>query len=210
MQRRLGLVWGFHPASTTQAAALLLDPGMNPTASESKIDLADYSGIPAVVLESLRVRLAQLVHSLNGLHAGVTSRQLPPWPALHQQFNIALLQLESVVSNLESVPDATQGAVVYPMPSFPSRSFGGLLTTLLRKKSLPEIEEWITDGNEMLASEGLDLEADDEFCQWAWETTEAVTQITVKPLSFKAPATAGGWPIDKVIAFMAGQDVENK
>lgn len=187
-----------------------LSSRMNSSPSESMIDLKDYSGIPAVVLESLRVRLAQLAHSLNGLHAGVSSPQLPPWPALHQQFNIALLQLESVVSNLESVPDATQGAVVYPMPSFPSRSLGGLLTTLLRKKSLPEVEEWIDDGNKMLASEGLDPEADDAFCQWAWKTTEEKTQINVKPLSFKSPASAGGWPIDKVIAFMAGQDVENK
>lgn len=178
---------------------------MNGLLGKSTTSQADFSGIPTVALESLRVRLAQLVHSLNGLNASVSGQALAPWPSLHQQFNVALLQLESVVSNLENVPDATQSAVVYPMDNFPSRAMGGLLTTLLRKKNLPEVEEWIKEGDSVTESEGVDQEADDEFSQWAWDTAEELTQIKVSQLSFAPPKEPNGWPLDKAVSFMAGQ-----
>ena len=166
----------------------------------------DFSGVPVLALESLRVRMGQLVHSLSNLNAAVSGPQLPPWPALHQQFNVALLQLESVVSNLDVMPESTQRAVVFPTSLFPSGPQSGLLTTLLRKKALPDVEEWIRSGDEMIASEGLDPEADDDFCQWALDTATEITQINVVPQKFQPPPAAGGWHLDKTVAFLAGSD----
>lgn len=165
----------------------------------------DFTGIPVLTLESLRVRLSQLVHSLNTLSASVSGPQLPPWPALHQQFNVALLQLESVVSNLDVMPEATQRAVVFPTALFPSNSLNGLLTTLIRKKALPDVEEWFKQGEGMIESEEIDTAADDEFCDWALDTATEITQINVVPLQFQPPPAAGGWHLDKTIEFLAGK-----
>lgn len=188
-----------------QGTSTRLNINMNGFLGGSNSSQADFSGIPTVVLESLRVRLAQLVHSLNTLKVSVSGPVLSPWPSLHQQFNVALLQLESVVANLENVPDATQSAVVYPMDNFPVRSMDGLLTTLLRKKNLPEVEDWIKEGDDIIESERIDQSADDEFSQWAWDTAEELTQIKVSHLTFAAPQESSGWTIDKAVSFMAGQ-----
>ena len=165
-------------------------------------DEVDYSGVPSVVLESLRVRLSQLVHSLTSLSNRVQSAELPAWPALHQQFNLAVLQLSSLVSTLESFYSNLGRAVTYPMPSFPAKTQEWLLTTLLRKKNLPEVDEWIAEG--VSAGENHSASGNEEFSQWALDQLEDSEPLPPMTGISSSPATAGH-SLKQVIGFMSGQ-----
>lgn len=164
----------------------------------------DFTGIPTVVLDSLRIRLSQLVHSLTALNNDVCKARLPEWPALHKQFNVTLVQLGSVLGSLEDVRVALQEAIVFPTAKFPLNTHAALLTTLLRKKNLPDVEEWIDKGTEMISTNSIDESLDDDFSQWAWEVAEENTQINVTPINLDDTTPATQWTLENAISFMYG------
>lgn len=183
----------------------------------------DLSAVPVAALESLRLRLTQLTHSLNSMHAQLMQSTMPSWPALHSQFNVILKQLMSLSETISQYSDVLQRTVAYPLPNFPTAQQAGLLSTLLRKKPLPTVEEWMTSGKE--ASLGVKIKMDEDFCAWAateitqeaedheWEGFLTSKQIesgerdsglrasNQEPTVSQSNRT--GWPIEKVISVMA-------
>lgn len=101
--------------------------------------------LPSDALESIRMRLSQISHSLTLLSAQLTSANpLPPWPALLSQFNVLLSQLTSLSVALDMThAPALKGTLVYPTPAFPIFQQESLLLTLLRKKVTPQVQDWI-------------------------------------------------------------------
>src|SRR5690349_18303771 len=95
---------------------------------------------------------------------------LPSWQNLQQQFNVLFTQLSSLSTTMSSYSETLQRTVAYPLPNFPTVQQQNLLTTLLRKKNLPSVDEWIEQGKE--ASKDISLKQDDEFCNWAIKVVE--------------------------------------
>ncbi|KAK9427904.1 mediator of RNA polymerase II transcription complex subunit 8-domain-containing protein [Lipomyces doorenjongii] len=106
----------------------------------------DTASVPVDSLESIRLRLSQLTHWLNRLQALVQQPTLPPWHTLHSQFAMVLKQLASLAHTLDQHADTLRATNAYPLPSFPVVQETGLLTTLLRKRVEPEVDEWIKAG----------------------------------------------------------------
>ncbi|KAK9239644.1 mediator of RNA polymerase II transcription complex subunit 8-domain-containing protein [Lipomyces kononenkoae] len=112
-----------------------------------KVDPAmDAASVPVESLESIRLRLSQLTHWLNRLQALVQQPTLPPWQTLHSQFAMVLKQLAALSQTLNQHADTLRATNAYPLPSFPVVQETWLLTTLLRKRVEPEVEEWIKAG----------------------------------------------------------------
>ncbi|VVT48700.1 uncharacterized protein SAPINGB_P001908 [Magnusiomyces paraingens] len=133
---------------------------------------ADMSAIPINALEFLRLKLTQLTHSLNMMHALLLKPVLPPWPNLHAQFNVILKQLMSLSETLAHYRDILARTVVYPLPSFPLITQGASLRSLLRKKATPEVEEWIANARTLAQESGVQVTADEEFSAFAAATVE--------------------------------------
>ncbi|OLL23579.1 Mediator of RNA polymerase II transcription subunit 8 [Neolecta irregularis DAH-3] len=98
-------------------------------------------------------------------HHGKTTAQimgLQDRPTLHSTFTILLAQLDSIMKSLSLVASRFRETVVFPEGNFPARAEENLLTTLLRKKVDPSVEEWET---EALVNDPA--ENDDEFREWA-------------------------------------------
>lgn len=182
-------------------------------------DRPDYSGVPVTALESLRLRLQQLAHSLSGLYGQLQQATIPAWPALQGQFNIILTQLTSMSASLASFSEQLQRTVAYPLPSFPIAQ-QGLLTTLLRKKHLPEVQEWIDSGRAVATN--VKMKAENEFCSWAadvvqreqalheWSgfVTRADRDAGVPDTGLqRRVADSEGLSVDQIITFMARGDV---
>ncbi|KAG5519609.1 hypothetical protein PMAC_001764 [Pneumocystis sp. 'macacae'] len=118
---------------------------------------------PLNVLESLRNRALQLLHSLTHfLNIIDHSDPLPSWPVLVSNLNILLSNVNSI-SLLLQESDILKETRVFPSSSFPVRQQEGLLTTLLRKKVAPEVEEWEAEGRLL----GAHVEEDTSFYEWA-------------------------------------------
>ncbi|SMN19600.1 similar to Saccharomyces cerevisiae YBR193C MED8 Subunit of the RNA polymerase II mediator complex [Maudiozyma saulgeensis] len=136
----------------------------------------DFRGVPSQALDAIRMRLAQLTHSLRKIRDDLSKAELPQWYSLQSQLNVTLTQLMSVTSTLEHFHDTLDATVVYPLPKFPTTSHETLLTTLLRKKYTPEVDEWLSESRE---ASGLDqaqlttknvkqvLQKDKECTKWA-------------------------------------------
>lgn len=138
----------------------------------------DYSGVPGPALDSVRMRLAQLTHSLRRIRDDLSRADLTQWYSLQSQINVTLSQLMSVTSTLQHFEDTLDSTIVYPLPKFPTTSHESLLTTLLRKKNIPEVEEWIKDAIEasgvdtnMMRDDEIEkiLEKNNEDSKWALE-----------------------------------------
>lgn len=139
----------------------------------------DYSGVPSQALDAVRMRSAQLTHSLRRLRDELSKAELPQWYSLQSQLNVTLSQLMSLTSTMQHFQDTLSSTVVYPLPSFPTTSHEGLLTTLLRKKNIPEVDEWIEsarEASELNATAGDNNETtkalndDKEVTSWALRT----------------------------------------
>ncbi|EDO16883.1 hypothetical protein Kpol_1024p37 [Vanderwaltozyma polyspora DSM 70294] len=114
----------------------------------------NFNGVPAQALDAVRMRLAQLTHSLKRIRDELARATVPQWYTLQSQLNVTLSQLMSVTSTLQHFQDTLDSTVVYPLPSFPTTSHEGLLTTLLRKKNIPEVDDWLAFSKDV---SGLDL-----------------------------------------------------
>ena len=159
----------------SQNSAPLMNKNSNLSLNEETYK-ADFSGVPSQALDAIRMRLAQLTHSLRKIREDLSKAELPQWYALQSQLNVTLTQLMSVTSTLEHFHETLDATAVYPLPKFPTTSHEPLLTTLLRKKYTPEVDEWIQQSKE---ASGLDttqldkkniteiLQKDKESTKWA-------------------------------------------
>ncbi|QSL66476.1 hypothetical protein MERGE_000856 [Pneumocystis wakefieldiae] len=118
---------------------------------------------PLNILESLRNRVLQLLHSFTHfLNIIDHSDALPSWRVLISNFNTLLSHVDSI-SFLLQESDILKETKVFPSSNFPVRQQEGLLTTLLRKKVAPETEEWEAEGRLL----GINAEEDTSFYEWA-------------------------------------------
>lgn len=108
----------------------------------------DFNGVPTQALDAVRMRLAQLTSSLKKIRDELAKPDLPQWHSLQSQLNVTLTQLQSVTTTLEHFRETLDSTVVYPLPNFPTTSHENLLTTLLRKKYTPEVDEWFKKAKE--------------------------------------------------------------
>lgn len=128
----------------------------------------DTSQIPYESLESIRHRLNQVHLSLRKLsdqtnHNRYTNKfKLPSYSSFQNQLGVLITQLNSITLHLSANADVLESTNVFPIATFPTTQQEGLVTTLLRKKVLPEVEEWIEE-----ASSKGDLEnINEEFAIW--------------------------------------------
>ncbi|KAL7667204.1 Mediator of RNA polymerase II transcription subunit 8 [[Candida] zeylanoides] len=136
----------------------------------------DYTSIPLEPLETIRSRLNQVHLSLRKLFDQInhhnrhpTKVRFPNYATLQSQLQILLTQLHTLTTNLDGYAEQLRAANVYPLPTFPATQQENLLTTLLRKKPLPEIDEWIESAlahTQGASSPGTTLQQHDEFAQW--------------------------------------------
>ncbi|CAI4055832.1 RNA polymerase II mediator complex subunit MED8 SKDI_02G3010 [Saccharomyces kudriavzevii IFO 1802] len=139
----------------------------------------DFNGVPGQALDAVRMRLAQLTHSLRRIRDEMSKAELPQWYTLQSQLNVTLSQLVSVTSTLQHFQETLDSTVVYPLPKFPTTSHESLVTTLLRKKNIPEVDEWMKYVREasgistnLLKDEEMAklLQQDKEITNWARTT----------------------------------------
>ncbi|CDO95153.1 unnamed protein product [Kluyveromyces dobzhanskii CBS 2104] len=118
--------------------------------------IADFSDVPTQALDALRMKLSQLTASLSKIRDEMSRAELPQWYTLQAQLTVTLTQLSSLTNTLDHYEETLDSTVAYPLPSFPTTAHEGLITTLMRKKNIPEVEEWIKDAKE---TNGLDIES---------------------------------------------------
>jgi mediator of RNA polymerase II transcription subunit 8 len=128
----------------------------------------DGSQIPYESLESTRHRLSQVYSSLKKLSELVSHNRylgkvkLPTYASLQNQLGVLITQLNSISSQLANNVDVLSSTNVFPTAEFPTTQHEGLVTTLLRKKVLPDVEEWIESALNKPPSEHVD----ENFAEW--------------------------------------------
>lgn len=156
----------------------------------NKVEKFDTSSIPLETLETIRNRLNQvhlslrkLFDQLNHHNRHPTKVRYPSYQSLQSQFQILLTQLHTLTSILDSNDEQLKSTNVYPLPTFPAAQQENLLTTLLRKKPLPEIDEWIDNAilkckqlNESTTQSSALLRQVDEFAQWCSAKVEELQE----------------------------------
>lgn len=133
----------------------------------------DVTQIPIDSLESIRNRANQIHLSLRKLADQINHHnrhpdkfKLPHYIHIQNQFQVLINQLHSIASNLENNENILKNTNVFPLPNFPTTQQEGLVTTLLRKKPLPEVDEWIEKAISETELIKVNLSQDDQFAQW--------------------------------------------
>lgn len=116
----------------------------------------DFKNVPSQALDALRMRLSQLIASLAKIRDEMSRAELPQWYTLQAQLTVTLTQLSSLTNTLHHYEEGLDAVVAYPLPSFPTTAHEGLITTLMRKKNIPEVDEWIRNARE---TSGIDVES---------------------------------------------------
>lgn len=150
-------------------------PGSRNNALSLNIQV-DNSQIPTDSLEAIRNRLNQVHLSLRKLAEQINLHnrhpykvKLPSYAHLQNQFQVLITQLNSIATNLSNNDELLRNTNVYPTPLFPTTQQEGLLTTLLRKKPLPEVDEWMDSALKKVEAErGSSLQKADEMAQWCF------------------------------------------
>lgn len=131
--------------------------------------------IPAESLELIRNRLSQVHQSLRKLADQINLHnrnpakvRLPSYSNLQSQFQVLITQLQTIAARLDSNDETLKTTNVYPLPAFPTTQHEGLVTTLLRKKPLPEVDEWIDAAIAESDQFKLPIHADDDFAEWCY------------------------------------------
>jgi len=125
--------------------------------------------LPIEALESLRQSQAHLTHSLTTFLGTLQQEPLPPPETLLNHLSLLLSHLNSLTSTLQN-PRFSQdlkSTAVYPNTNFPVRSHETILTSLLRRKLLPDDEQWELTGRQISDGIHVDPEREDEFVEWA-------------------------------------------
>ena len=125
----------------------------------------DTSQVPYEALESIRHRLNQVYVSLRKLadqirYSPTGKIRLPNYAHFVNQFQVLITQLNLITITLNQNIEVLTHTNVYPLPAFPTSQQEGLLTTLLRKKVLPEVDEWIDTA--LKCVDGVD----DDYARW--------------------------------------------
>lgn len=131
-----------------------------------------YNSVPLDSLESLRLRLTQVTHTLNKLSTEIKSSTMPQWSSLQSQLSIVLTQLSSLAMALDEHSVTLESTVAYPLPSFPTTEQEGLLTTLMRKKLSPEVTDWIKEAKENSTGAEILISDDENLMRFAIEEFE--------------------------------------
>lgn len=85
---------------------------------------------------------------------------------IQNQLQVLITQFHSLAAQLDANSELLKDTNVYPLPAFPTSQQEGLLTTLLRKKPLPEVDEWIESALTEKDGKSTNVQADDLFSQW--------------------------------------------
>ncbi|KAK6465370.1 mediator complex, subunit Med8 [Scheffersomyces coipomensis] len=139
----------------------------------------DTSQIPVDSLETIRNKLNQVHLSLRKLSDQINLHnrhpnkvKLPSYAHFQNQFQVLITQLHSIATNISNNDELLQNTNVYPTPLFPTTQQEALLTTLLRKKALPEVDEWTESAiktRDLMSSNGTNnLQKEDEFAEWSF------------------------------------------
>lgn len=140
---------------------------ISPMSQPNKYPPLEFKELPVVPLEQLRPRLTQLTHSLRKFEDSLRETQpLPNWTTVQNQFNVILSQLTSFAKALDQNRAVLESTTVFPNYEFDTTQHEGLVTTLLRKKHLPEVDEWI-DMTETVDQRTID--ADDQMARQCYE-----------------------------------------
>lgn len=92
---------------------------------------------------------------------------MPGFSSLSSQLQVLVTQLQTIASQLDANADILRLSNAFPLPEFSTTQHEGLVTTLLRKKPLPEVDEWIDIAiAESEKYDDLPLEKEDEFAEW--------------------------------------------
>lgn len=140
------------------------------------------NNIPVDSLELIRNRLNQVYQSLRKLADQINysnrnpKLKLPGYLALHGQFQVLITQLQTIATQLDSNSDVLRSTNAYPLPNFPTTHQEGLLTTLLRKKPLPAVDEWIDGALSESSNFKLPTQKDDEFAEWCHAITKELEE----------------------------------
>lgn len=133
------------------------------------------SQIPAEALELIRNRLSQvhqllrkLADQINLHNRNPAKVKLPSYLNLQLQFQVLITQLQTIAARLDSNDEVLKATNVYPLPAFPTTQQEGLVTTLLRKKPLPEVDEWIDAAIAESELFKLPIHTDDDFAEWCY------------------------------------------
>ncbi|KAM9920635.1 hypothetical protein OXX59_007055 [Metschnikowia pulcherrima] len=145
-----------------------------PQQSPEEPKLNPHNDIPVESLELIRNRLHQVYQSLRKLadQINYTNRnpkaKLPSYSSLHGQFQVFITQLHSIASQLDHNSEVLGSTNAYPLPNFPTTQHEGLVTTLLRKKPLPAVDEWVDEAMKNSEAFKLTVEKDNEFAEWCF------------------------------------------
>lgn len=148
----------------------------------NKMDTPPPNSIPVDSLELIRNRLNQVYQSLRKLADQINysnrnpKAKLPGYLTLHGQFQVLITQLQTIAAQLDANDDVLKATNAYPLPSFPTTQHEGLLTTLLRKKPLPEVNEWIDAALTESSTFKLPIQKDDEFAEWCHAKTKELEE----------------------------------
>lgn len=132
------------------------------------------SQVPVDSLELIRNRLNQVHQSLRKLadqinHTNRVPRaKFPAYLSLQNQFQVLITQLQTIALQLDANDEILATTTAYPLPSFPTTQQEGLVTTLLRKKPLPEVDEWIARAIVESTSFKMPIQKDDSFAEWCY------------------------------------------
>lgn len=125
----------------------------------------ENSQIPYESLESIRHRLNQVYVSLRKLADQIRYQptgkiRLPNYAHFVNQFQVLITQLNSITATLNNNAEVLSSTNVFPLPLFPTSQQEGLLTTLLRKKVLPDVDDWMEEARK--CPNGVK----DDFAEW--------------------------------------------
>lgn len=134
----------------------------------------DYAAVPAQELDAIRMKLSQLTSSLSKIKDDIGKPMgFQQWHSLNAKITLLLTQLSSLSRTLQHYEYALNSLLIYPLPNFPTTAHESLLTTLLRKKNIPEVDEWIKDCKIETSSAQVQQERireDDDLSKWCLST----------------------------------------
>ena len=114
----------------------------------------NYSAVPTDSIEKLRNNLILLSNSLKKLKLDLiksnTAYSLPDYNSLQNQYIIIVTQLSTISSILSENSHILKKTNVYPLPISNPNKNETLFNSLLRKKPLPEVEQWLKDSESLI------------------------------------------------------------
>jgi mediator of RNA polymerase II transcription subunit 8, fungi type len=109
--------------------------------------MADLTHEQIKSLDSIRQRLLSLNASLGALRGDLaTNPSLPSWSSLQSHATLISSNLQQINSSLTQHSGLLASTITFPSMQFPSRHQADVISTLLRTKMEPDVEEWLEEG----------------------------------------------------------------